>query len=229
MVVRNTGVKPLPSKQKRVLVTGFDAFDRLKSNPSQTIVETLGNYIKLPGSRGEIVLDTMVLPTCCKAWAKLKRQLDANSGVYTAVILTGVAAKRQKISLERFALNIRDYRIEDNGGHKYEGLAIANSGPDALKTGLSIDTFSKSLTKNGSLCEVSNHAGSFICNEIYYKCLLYQGNQPSPADVLFVHLPLPRTYVQTLKSLKSQSSSSKSSGIELMKLAVEQIIQLSAR
>ena len=229
MVVLNSGAKPLPSKQKRVLVTGFDAFGGLKSNPSQTIVETLNDSIKLPGRTGEILVDRMVLPTCCKAWTKLKRQLDGKRGVYSAIIMTGVAAKRDRVSLERFALNIRDYRIEDNGGHKYEGLAIANSGPDALKTGLSIDSFSKSLTKNGAPCEVSNHAGSFICNEIYYKCLLYQGDQPSPADVLFVHLPLPRTYVQTLKSLKSQSSSSKSSGIELVKSAVEQIIQLSAR
>jgi len=218
----------LPSKQKRVLVTGFDAFDNLKVNPSQTIVETLGSSIKLPGRRGEIQVDTLVLPTCCRAWSKLKRQLDAHRGIYSAVILTGVAAKRDRISLERFALNVRDYRIKDNGGHRHMDQPIEASGPDALKTALSITSFSKKLTKDGAPCEVSNHAGTFICNEMYFKCLLYQQTQQTPAEVLFVHLPLPRTYAKTLKTVKAPKRS-KSSGIESMKLAIEHIIALSAQ
>lgn len=215
----------MPSKQKRVLVTGFDAFDKLKSNPSQTIVETLGGSIKLPGSKGEIFVDTMVLPTCCKAWTKLKRQLDANRGIYGAIILTGVAAKRDKISLERFALNIRDYRIEDNGGHRHLDEAIVKAAPDALRTDLPLAAISSKLTKTGAPCEISNHAGTFICNEMYFKCLLYQQEEPSPSPVLFVHLPLPKTYSTTLKSLKTPSKT-KRSGLEVMSGAIERIIEL---
>ncbi len=215
----------MPSKQKRVLVAGFDAFDKLDANPSQTIVETLGTSIKLPGRKDEVFLDTLVLPTCCnKAWGKLKRKMDANKNEYSAVILTGVAAKREKISLERFALNIRDYRIKDNGGHQYLDELIEEDAPDALKTPFSVATMSKALTKNGVVCEVSNHAGTFICNEVYYKCLRYQDGQRHPAQVLFVHLPLPATYSKSLKALKKGATTSKLSGIKHMTLAVLQII-----
>ncbi len=216
----------MPSKQKRVLVAGFDAFDKLAANPSQTIVETLGASIMLPGSKGEVVLDTLVLPTCCdKAWGKLKRKMDANKNAYIAVILTGVAAKRNKISLERFALNIRDYRIKDNGGHQYLDELIEEDAPDALKTSLSVASMSKALVKKGIVCEVSNHAGTFICNEVYYKALSYQDKQKQAAQVLFVHLPLPKTYAKEFKAQKTKHASAKGTGIDLMRKAVEQIIE----
>lgn len=216
----------LPSKQKRVLVAGFDAFDKLDANPSQTIVETLGSSIKLPGRKGEVLLDTLVLPTCCnKAWGKLKRQMDANKNQYSAVILTGVAAKREKISLERFALNIRDYRIKDNGGHQYFDELIEEEAPDALKTSFPVAAMSKALLKNGVVCEVSNHAGTFICNEVYYKALLYQEKLKQPAQVLFVHLPLPKTYAKQYKTQKTKRLPIKVAGIDLMRIAVEHIIE----
>jgi pyroglutamyl-peptidase len=209
-------------------VAGFDAFDNLDSNPSQIVVEALGSSIKLPGRKGEVLLDTLVLPTCCnKAWGKLKRKLDGNRDAFDAVILTGVAAKREKISLERFALNIRDYRIKDNGGHQYLDELIEKGAPDALKTGLSLAAMSKALAQNGVLCEVSNHAGTFICNEVYFKCLRYQEKQANPAKVLFVHLPLPRTYSKSLKAAKLAKSEAKGQGITKMLNAVEQIIALS--
>lgn len=215
----------MPSKPKRVLVAGFDAFDNLDANPSQIIVETLGSSIKLPGRKGEVLLDPIVLPTCCnKAWSKLKRKMDANKGAYDAVILTGVAAKREKISLERFALNIRDYRIKDNGGHQYVDQLIEKGAPDAVKTALSIAAISKTLAKSGILCEVSNHAGTFICNEVYFKCLRYQEKQKHSAQVLFVHLPLPNTYVRLNRGRKLERPALKERGIDLMRAAVERII-----
>lgn len=216
---------PLPSKPKRVLVAGFDAFDNLDANPSQIIVETLDSSIKLPGRKGEVLLDPIVLPTCCnKAWSKLKRKMDANKGAYDAVILTGVAAKRMKISLERFALNIRDYRIKDNGGHQYVDQLIEKGAPDAVKTALSIAAISKTLAKSGVLCEVSNHAGTFICNEVYFKCLRYQEKQRHSAQVLFVHLPLPNTYARLYRAHEPNRPTNREPGIALMRAAVEQII-----
>ena len=216
----------LPSKQKRVLVAGFDAFDDLDANPSQTIVETLGASIKLPGRKDEVLLDTLVLPTCCnKAWGKLKRMMDANKNEYSAVILTGVAAKREKISLERFALNIRDYRIKDNGGHQYLDELIEKDAPDALKTSLSVATMSKALAKNGVVCDVSNHAATFICYDVYYKALANQEKLKHPAQVLFVHLPLPKTYAKQYKAQKTKRLAMKVPGIDLMRIAVEQIIE----
>ncbi len=216
----------LPSKQKRVLVAGFDAFDKLDANPSQTIVETLGTSIKLPGRKDEVLLDTLVLPTCCsKAWGKLKRKMDANKNEYSAVILTGVAAKREKISLERFALNIRDYRIKDNGGHQYLDELIEEDAPDALKTSFPLAAMSKALLKSGVVCEVSNHAGTFICNEVYYKALFYQEKLKQPAQVLFVHLPLPKMYAKQYKAQKTKRLPVKVAGIDLMRIAVEHIIE----
>ena len=222
----------LPSKPKRVLVAGFDAFDKLKANPSQTIVETLDKAIKLPGRTEQVLLDTLVLPTCCNdAWSKLQHSLDSNKDEYSSIILTGVAALRKKISLERFALNIRDYRIKDNSGHQHLDELIEEGAPNALRTGLSVASMEKLLIQNGVVCEVSNHAGTFVCNEVYYKCLRYQEKLKRPAQVLFVHLPLPNIYFREFMAVrprpKPKGVPPKPTGIDLMRNAVGQIIEQS--
>ncbi len=54
---------------------------------------------------------------------------------------------------------------------------------------------------DSSIANVSNHAGTFLCNELYYRCLRAQQKaKKSPSVALFVHLPCPEQYQATLRN-----------------------------
>lgn len=143
-------------------------------------------------------IKSLVLPTCCKtSWQKVKRALSASP--YDVLILTGLAGKRSKMNLERFALNIRDYHMEDNGGHIRQDEPIAQDGPDALRTNLPLVDMHKVLQMKGFPVEISNFAGSFICNEVFYRALHYQQTCERLRAVLFVHVPDPLVFADTME------------------------------
>lgn len=200
-------------KVRTVLMTGFDPFGKYVRNPSQQIVESL-EETGFPNSR--LNLQVAVLSTCCQEWKRLKRYLDKYKP--EALILTGLANGRKRISLERFALNIRDYRIKDNGGHQFVGLPVEKSGPDAYQSRAALDSLNKTLNSSGYPCEISNYAGSFICNELYYRSLHYSASKGYPKLVLFVHVPSAQAYARTLR--KKARNRIKAGALQMMTEAV---------
>jgi len=178
------------------LITGFDAFGGDAFNPSQAIVESLPETIKSPGKGGVVPVDKLVLPTCGDlAWRKLKGRLQKlPKKSKSVVILTGLAALRPKISVERFALNIKDYRVKDNAGCLINGEAIDPRGPAALRTPADVKAIVKHVFSKGLFADVSNSCGTFVCNEIYFQGLRFQKAKGFPHALVFVHFPWPGKY-----------------------------------
>lgn len=172
------------------IITGFDPFGGKEINPSQSIVEALPDSIKL-NDESEIKLTKLVLPTCCTdSWEQLEKILDRKKGAKSTILLmVGYAEGASCASLERVALNLRDYRIEDNFGHKHPAGNIVSGQPNALFNEMDLDSISALLNSKGWLTEVSNHAGTFVCNEIYFKSLLYKEDNEHLKSALFLHVP----------------------------------------
>lgn len=142
------------------------------------------------GSLGKVAIDKAVLPTCCKAsWKELKRLLKAQKGEETALVMTGLASMRDHISLEYVALNLREYRINDNQGHQHERQLLYKNGENAIFCDLPLDKLQKQLAGKGYPCQISYHAGTFVCNEIYYRACRYRQTHKNISSVLFVHVP----------------------------------------
>lgn len=182
------------ARAKTCVITGFDAFGKGRFNPSEDLVSELPSLV--PGTKTRA--DGVVLSTCCKeAWSTLRRTLTAEQP--EILILTGLAQKRERLSLERFALNIRDYRIPDNGGHIFDGDRIEPRGADALSTTVPLPELRDYLNKKGYPSEVSNYAGSYVCNETYFRALSHQSAKGFPKLVLFVHLPLPGRWARAVQ------------------------------
>jgi pyroglutamyl-peptidase len=197
---RNNGI-PFSGKNSKLhcLITGFDTFAGSTYNVSQAVVESLPKRVKLPQQKGDVNLNTLVLPTCGDlAWKELKKRLDKLPR-QSVVILTGMAAPRPNISVERFALNIKDYRVMDNAGCLVNGQEIAARGPAALKATLDPKAIVEHVLKKGLCAEVSNFCGTFVCNEIYFQGLRYQKSKGLPHILVFVHLPLPVHYGKRLR------------------------------
>jgi pyroglutamyl-peptidase len=201
--VNKMRLKNSQSRTERCLITGFNAFGKHTINPSQRVAEQLPEEFKIPRTNLSVEIDTLVVPTCCKeSWRLISKQLSKNE--YSSLILVGLAGGRKRICLERFALNIRDYGIKDNNGHQYDGTEIYAGEPDALKTDLPLVEMRNALRKKKYPTEVSNFAGSFICNEVYYQGLRYKEKTGELNSVLFVHVPHPKDLAKTLVDAENE-------------------------
>ena len=183
----------------RGIISGFNSFGQHEHNPTQDLVEGLPDAIDTDGNR--ITLDRVLLDSCCDhAWEALRQMVQTGAPKPSFVILTGLAENRSCISLERFALNIQDYRIPDNSGHQWQDRRLDDSGPEALRTQISLIKLRDELQSKGAVCEVSNHAGTFLCNEVFYRTLRWMELRKLPQHAIFVHFPPPLAYMAQLSA-----------------------------
>ena len=166
----------------KVLVTGFEPFGGEKINPALEGVKMLED--KILGS--EIV--KIELPTVFKKSREiLEKALEKERP--DIVICVGQAGGRDKISIERVAINIDDAGIPDNGGNQPIDEPIFEDGDRAYFSTLPIKAIVSNLKENKIPAEISNSAGTYVCNHIMYS-LLYNINKRYP-NILggFIHIP----------------------------------------
>src|SRR6185437_13907755 len=104
----------------RFILTGFDPFDGAEMNPSQLAIERIREVTSHDSQ--PIAAEKVVLSTCCdEAWSLLQKEVaQIPQGERFAIVMAGLAQTREAISLERFGLNVRTYRVADNRGHRYD-------------------------------------------------------------------------------------------------------------
>lgn len=153
---------PAGSSPLSVLVTGFDPFGGSDVNPSWDAIHALDGRV-IAGHRivgGEI---PTVFGTSLQ---RLEALMDQHQP--RLVICTGQAGGRPAISLERVAINVNDARIPDNVGAKPIDVPIVPDGPAAYFTTLPIKAMLQALLEAGVRAEVSQTAGTFVCNQTFY-------------------------------------------------------------
>lgn len=154
---------PAPARQPpTVLVTGFDPFGGSRTNPSWHAVHALHGRT-VAGRR----LIGVELPTVFdRSLQRLAEAMEMHDP--ELVVCTGQAAGRAAISLERVAINVNDARIPDNAGVKPIDTAVVPGGPAAYFTTLPIKAMLKALLDEAINAEVSQTAGTFVCNHVFY-------------------------------------------------------------
>ncbi|HKV43649.1 MAG TPA: hypothetical protein VJT32_03065, partial [bacterium] len=108
-----------------------------------------------------------------------------------AVVCFGQGSPRQTmLRIERLTVNIRDYPSADNAGHRPSGESIVAGAPTAYFATLPVTLIRDRVRAAGVPCRLSNSAGTFLCNEVFFTALhLLAARSPStPAG--FVHVPL---------------------------------------
>jgi pyroglutamyl-peptidase len=151
-----------PRKPATVLVTGFDPFGGSAVNPSWDAVHALhGRSIA-----GHQVIGGEIPTIFGASLDRLAALMEEHQP--SLVICTGQAGGRGAISLERVAINVNDARIPDNAGSKPIDVAIVPDGPAAYFTNLPIKAMLQALLDAGVRAEVSQTAGTFVCNQTFY-------------------------------------------------------------
>lgn len=146
----------------KILLTGFDAFGGATLNPSWLAVRALHGRQIL----GHTVVGAQ-LPTVFDA------SLTALNALLTQhrpalVICVGQAGGRSAISLERVAINVNDAPIADNAGGQPVDTPVKPGAPAAYFTSLPIKAMLAALHADGVAAEVSQTAGTFVCNHVFY-------------------------------------------------------------
>jgi pyroglutamyl-peptidase len=146
----------------KILLTGFDAFGGATLNPSWLAARAL---------HGRQILGHTVVA------AQLPTVFDASLGELNAllkkhqpalVICVGQAGGRSALSLERVAINVNDAPIADNAGAQPVDTAVKPGAPAAYFTSLPIKAMLADLQAQGVGAEVSQTAGTFVCNHVFY-------------------------------------------------------------
>jgi pyroglutamyl-peptidase len=168
-----------------VLLTGFDPFGGQTVNPSWQAVQALhGRTVA-----GHVVVSAE-LPTVFGASMQAMRAL-LRQHKPTLVLATGQAGGRAAISLERVAINVNDARIPDNTGAQPIDTPVVAQAPAAYFTRLPIKAMLSSLLQKGIRAEVSQTAGTFVCNHVFYGLMHELESEPAFSGVRggLVHVP----------------------------------------
>lgn len=181
-----------------VLVTGFTPFGGEGTNPSWDIVKGLPETIL--GYR----LEKLRVPTeFGKAIAVTTRAMDKLKP--SIVLCFGQAGGRTCMSVERIAINLNDARIADNAGRQPIDEVIHAEGPAAYFCTVPIKAMVAAMTKSGVPADVSNSAGTFVCNHLIYGVLHHIATLRSSARAGFIHVPYLESQVLDKPGVASMS------------------------
>ena len=158
---------------KKILITAFEPFGGSAVNTSAAVLEMLP--AEIDGAKVEKVLLPVVFGKAAE-----------KALTYTAdcIFLLGEAGGRTAVTPERRGRNERNARIPDNEGNKPEGEKILADGPEVYLTTFSVDAIVEEMKAEGCRIEVSEDAGTYVCNDTFYLT-----GVKSPVPVQFIHVP----------------------------------------
>jgi pyroglutamyl-peptidase len=192
----------------KILVTGFDPFGGEKTNPAEEAVKRICNNI----NGAEIV--KVIIPTVRdKSLQVIEKAIEANKP--DIVISIGQAGGRFEITPEKVAINIDDFRIEDNEGNQPIDAAIREDGDIAYMTSLPVKAMVEHMKQNGIPSSLSYTAGTFVCNHVMYGVLYMIDKKYPNIKGGFIHIPFSTSQVIDKKNTPYMSLDEIVKGLEL--------------
>lgn len=170
----------------RVLISAFESFDGRNINISEEVLKLLDdNYYKV-----------LIPVSYNKCFDILKEKINnINPDI---IICLGEAIKREEITIESRAINLRSASISDNDGIKYENEIIIDGKDEYLYSTLPIEK----IISNTNIKE-SNSAGTYVCNNLLFELLNYNNSLNNKKMCGFIHLPRLEVY-KSYREIKEQ-------------------------
>lgn len=154
-------------RPQTLLLTGFEPFGGDTVNPSWEVAQRLNGRVLLAADGRRVRVASVQLPCVFHQSIDV---LDAALTRHrpTRVLALGLAANRAEISLERVAVNVDDARIPDNAGAQPIDQPVRAGGPAAFFSTLPIKAVVAAMQAAGLPAAVSQTAGTFVCNHVFY-------------------------------------------------------------
>jgi pyroglutamyl-peptidase len=167
----------------RVLISSFEPFGAHAVNASAEVARRLWEE----GVEGA---DLVAVDLPVVRYDASRRLVEAFDRVRPDVaVMLGIAESRDRITPERVAINVDDYRIPDNGGNAPLDEPVVPGAPAAYFSTLPLKRIVAALAAAGIASEVSNTAGTYLCNHVAYALLHHVERTGAPCRAGFVHIP----------------------------------------
>ncbi len=166
----------------KVLVTGFEPFGGESVNPAQMIAERLPAEIAGAQVARRIVpcVFGQAIDVVCEA---IRQEAP------DVVICIGQSGGRNAVTPERVAINVRDARMADNAGNRPVDEPIRPDGENAYFSSLPIKAIAEAIRQAGIPAQVSNTAGTYVCNDLMYGLLYHIRHDFPQVRGGFIHVP----------------------------------------
>ncbi len=167
-----------------ILLTGYNPYRNAPEyNPSGAVARDLDGRL-VGGCR---VVGRQIPVAVEDAGPALRRLLESVEPA--AALAMGVAPGRSAINVERVAVNVLDFRVPDNRGRRYRDRPIRKDGPAAYLSTLPVRRILASLRRAGIPADLSNTAGTYLCNFAMYTLLDGFAARASDGPAGFIHIP----------------------------------------
>jgi pyroglutamyl-peptidase len=164
-----------------VLLTGFEPFNKETVNPAWEAVRALEGW-----AGDGFAVQVRQLP--CVFGEAIRVMQESVAQLSPAVVIAvGQAGGRVDMSVERVAINVDDAPIPDNAQRQLIDEPIVEGGPAAYFSTLPIKAIVSQLRAAGVPASVSQTAGTFVCNHLFYGLMHHTANMPVKAG--FIHIP----------------------------------------
>ncbi|MCE5192592.1 MAG: pyroglutamyl-peptidase I [Candidatus Cryosericum sp.] len=165
-----------------LLITGFEPFGGEEVNPSWEAVQ------RVRSGAMNARIERLLVPTTYEG--SIETVTEAVVRLHPAVVLmVGQAGGRAELSVERLAVNRDDALAPDNASVVHEDLPIVDEGPVAYFASLPVREIVTRLHAEGLPAAVSNTAGLFVCNHLFYGVLHYIATHCVAIRAGFIHVP----------------------------------------
>jgi pyroglutamyl-peptidase len=206
---------------KRVMLTAFEPFEGETINPSLESARQMAG-VEFPGA----LLRVLELPV--ERHVATGIALEALGEIQPdIVVMLGVAIARFRITPERVAINVDDFRIPDNAGNQPLGEPIVAGGPVGYFSTLPVRPIVDRLLKAGIPSAISNSAGTYLCNRLFYSVMHYISTRGLSTAAGFIHVPY--QHEMALARYPDVPSMARETIVEGVRLALEVAINVRGR
>jgi pyroglutamyl-peptidase len=172
----------------RLLVTGFGPYPKVRINPTGVLARRLGASRKL--ARLGIAVTAQVLETSYSAAGAAVPPLIARVDP-DACLHLGLAPRERMVRIETRGENRTRSLSPDVSGRRPARRALRPGAPKSLAGTPRAALLLAGLRRAGLRARLSNDAGAYLCNAMYFWSLDEARLAGRRRPVVFVHLPWP--------------------------------------
>jgi pyroglutamyl-peptidase len=166
-----------------ILLTGYEPFFDMERNPSLEACRTIEGMVYNGYS---VVVEEIPMD-----YTRIREIIEGHLDHYkpAACVCTGVLSRGAAISVERVAINVGSAEGPSNFGYTQLDQSLNPDGPVAYWTKLPFRALLSELKAAKIPAVLSNSAGTYGCNQIFYHLMDYLVRNSVDIPAGFIHIP----------------------------------------